>query len=369
MRLIRGLHNLRPEDRGCVATIGNFDGVHLGHRAVFQRLLAQGRKLGLPATVITFEPQPMEYFAPDRAPARLTRLREKLKALRDDGIERVMLLEFGPRLAAMGARDFVQRLLLDGLGVRYLLVGDDFRFGHGRTGDYEMLRAMGAEAAGGEGFQVENLQTIAHGEGRISSTRVREALLRGDLEAARHLLGRPYRMQGRVGHGDKRGRTIGFPTANIDLHRRVSPLHGVFAVQVYGLAAAPLPGVANIGTRPTVDGGIYRLEVHLFDFDRDIYGRHVAVEFRLKLREERRFESFEELRRQIALDATAARDYLGEPSGGRRGLRAPAAMRRPQYRRARLDNSNSQFADDGWHSHSDPSAYRSLHDTKRHPSG
>jgi riboflavin kinase / FMN adenylyltransferase len=315
MRLIRGLHNLLPDDRGCVATIGNFDGVHLGHRAVFKRLLDRGRALGLPATVITFEPQPMEYFAPERAPARLTRLREKLAALREDGIERVMLLEFGPRLAAMDAREFVQRLLIDGLGVRYLLVGDDFRFGRGRTGDYDLLRGMGA-ALGAHGFAVENLETIAHGESRISSTRVREALGRGDLESARHLLGRPYRIQGRIGHGDKRGRTIGFPTANIDLHRRVSPLHGVFAVEVLGLAERALPGVANIGNRPTVDGRIYRLEVHLFDFDRSVYGAHVEVELRLKLREERRFDSFDEPRRQIALDAAAARDFLGAGLAG-----------------------------------------------------
>ena len=308
MRLIRGLHNLRPSDRGCVATIGNFDGVHLGHRAVFWRLIAKGRELALPATVITFEPQPLEHFAPDLAPARLTRLREKLKALHECGIERVMLLEFGPRLAAMEARDFVQRLLLDGLGVRYLLVGDDFRFGRGRAGDYELLCSMGEEAAGG--FRVENLHTITHGEERISSTRVREALARGDLEQARHLLGRPYRMQGRVGHGDKRGRTIGFPTANIDLHRRVIPLRGVYAVRVFGLGHEPRPGVANIGTRPTVDGGSYRLEVHLFDFDGDIYGRHLEVEFRLKLRDEKRFGSFEDLRQQIAVDAATAREFL-----------------------------------------------------------
>jgi riboflavin kinase/FMN adenylyltransferase len=341
MRLIRGLHNLRPEDRGCVATIGNFDGVHLGHRAVFQRLLARGRTLGLPATVITFEPQPMEYFAPDRAPARLTRLREKLKALRDNGIERVMLLEFGPRLAAMDARAFVRRLLLDGLGVRYLLVGDDFRFGRGRTGDYALLRAMGTEAeAGGAGFQVENLQTIAHGEERISSTRVREALFRGDLESARHLLGRPYRMQGRVGHGDKRGRTIGFPTANIDLHRRVSPLHGVFAVQVQGLAAGPLPGVANIGTRPTVAGGIYRLEVHLFDFDRDIYGLHVEVEFRLKLREERRFASFDELW-TVPTRATG----ICSPPSGRIG--APADSARHPHQRPWRANADEKIGQSG----------------------
>jgi riboflavin kinase/FMN adenylyltransferase len=312
MRLIRGLHNLRPRDRGCVATIGNFDGVHLGHRAVFQRLLARGRTLGLPATVIVFEPQPLEHFAPESAPARLTRLREKLKAIGECGIQRVLVLEFGPRLAAMEAPEFVQRLLLDGLGVRYLLVGDDFRFGRGRAGDYRLLRAMGHEAAvcGGHGFEVENLHTITHDAERISSTRIREALDRGDLEGARQLLGRPYSIQGRVAHGEKRGRGIGFPTANIDLHRRESPVRGVFAVMVHGLGDSARPAVANVGTRPTVNGRGYRLEVHLFDFDRTIYGRHLEVELRLKLRDERRFESFDALRHQIALDAAAARDYL-----------------------------------------------------------
>jgi riboflavin kinase / FMN adenylyltransferase len=311
MRLIRGLHNLRPADRGCVATIGNFDGVHLGHRAVFQRLQDRGRALGLPATVITFEPQPMEFFAPASAPARLTRLREKLAVIADCGIERVMLLEFNPKLAGMGARDFVQRLLIDGLGVRYLLVGDDFRFGRGREGDYALLHAMGHGAASsGSGFEVEDLHTITHGTERISSTRVREALSRGDLEQAQHLLGRPYRMQGRVAHGAKRGRSIGFPTANIDLHRRFSPVRGVYAVLVRGLGPAPLPGVANVGTRPTVNGKDYRLEVHLFDFDQEIYGKHLEVEFRLKLRDEKRFESFDALKEQIRIDARVARDYL-----------------------------------------------------------
>ncbi|MBK1645933.1 riboflavin biosynthesis protein RibF [Thiocapsa imhoffii] len=310
MRLIRGLHNLRPSDRGCVATIGNFDGVHLGHRAVFQRLLDQGQALGLPATVITFEPQPMEFFAPESAPPRLTRLREKLAAIADCGIERVMVLEFGPRLADMEAPIFVQRLLRDGLGVRFLLVGDDFRFGRGRAGDFALLQTMGQASASGEGFEVADLHTITHGTERVSSTRVREALGRGDLEYARHLLGRPYRMQGRVAHGAKRGRGIGFPTANIDLRRRVTPLRGVYAVLVHGLGLEPLPGVANVGTRPTVKGSDYRLEVHLFDFDADIYGRHLEVEFCLKLREEKRFESFAALKEQIQIDAHAARDYL-----------------------------------------------------------
>ncbi len=312
MRLIRGFHNLRPQDRGCVATIGNFDGVHLGHRTVFQRLLARGRELGLPATVIIFEPQPMELFAPDAAPARLTRLREKLNAIRNNGIERVMLLEFGPKLAAMDARAFVRRLLIEGLGVRFLLVGDDFRFGRGRAGDFALLNSMGREAAwSGAGFQVEDLHTITHGEERISSTRIREALARGDLEQAAHLLGRPYAMEGRVVHGDARGRSIGFPTANIDLHRRVSPVRGVYAVRVRGLSAEPWPGVTNIGTRPTVGGLSARLEVHLFDFDQRIYGRHLEVELALKLRDEQKFASFDALKEQIGRDAQAARGFLG----------------------------------------------------------
>lgn len=314
MRIIRGLHNLRSGHPGCVATIGNFDGVHLGHRAVFQRLLAKGREHGLPATVITFEPQAMEYFAPDAAPARLTRLREKLAAIRDSQIHQVMLLEFGPKLASMGARSFVRELLVDGLNARHLLVGDDFRFGRGREGDFHLLEEMGRA----HGFAVEDLHTITHGEERVSSTRIREALARGEFDLAHRLLGRPYRIWGRVGHGDKRGRSIGYPTANLNLHRRVSPLRGVYAVMVHGVANRPLPGVANIGNRPTVDGGTrYLLEVHLFDFSGDIYGRHAEVEFRLKLRDEKKFGSFEELKMQIDRDAVAAREYLGRETGNR----------------------------------------------------
>jgi riboflavin kinase/FMN adenylyltransferase len=312
MRVIRGLHNLKPHHPGCVATIGNFDGVHLGHRAVFQRLAARGSELGLPVTVITFEPQAMEYFAPDAAPARLTRLREKLAALRSCHIQRVVLLEFGPRLAGMGAREFVRELLVEGLRARHLLVGDDFRFGKGRTGDFRLLEDMGRQ----HGFAVEDLHTITHGDERVSSTRVREALSRGELELARHLLGRRFSICGRVGHGDKRGRSIGYPTANLNLHRRVSPLRGVYAVLVKGVADRPWPGVANIGNRPTVDGGTrHLLEVHLFDFSGNLYGRHAEVEFRLKLRDEKKFGSFEELKAQIDRDAVSAREYLCKETG------------------------------------------------------
>lgn len=310
MQIIRGLHNLRPEHRGCVATIGNFDGVHLGHQAVFKYLMTKGRELDLPVTVITFEPHPQECFDPASAPARLTRMREKLRVLREVGIDRVMLLEFNPRLAGMAAEDFVQQVLLDGLGIKYLLVGDDFRFGKGRTGDIHMLQAAGKA----KGFGVASLDTFAVAEERVSSTRVREALARGDLESAYLCLGRPFSICGRVVHGDKRGRTIGFPTANIGLHRKISPLRGVYAVKVHGLDKEPLPAVANVGNRPTVGGERrYLLEVHLFDFDRAIYGQHLEVEFCKMLREEKRFDSFDQLRQQIDLDAQAARKLFGLP--------------------------------------------------------
>lgn len=308
MQIVRGIHNLRPEHRGCVATIGNFDGVHLGHQAVFRHLREKGAELGLPTTVITFEPQPQEYFTPQAAPARLTRMREKLQTLRDAGIDRVVLLEFGSKMAALTADEFVRGLLVEGLGVRYLFVGDDFRFGKGRTGDIELLRQAGQT----HGFGVEDINTFLVGDERVSSTRIREMLAGGDLEGAAHYLGRPYRICGRVGHGEKRGRAIGFPTANIDLHRRVSPLQGVYAVLVYGLEDEALPAVANIGVRPTVAGeGRTLLEVHLFDFSGTIYGKHVEVEFCRKLRAERRFDSFEELRQQIQRDVESARQFFG----------------------------------------------------------
>ncbi len=308
MQIIRGLHNLRPEHKGCVATIGNFDGVHLGHRAVFEQLLKRAEESGLPATVVTFEPQPMEFFAPDAAPARLTRLRDKLDALHSVGIERVVVLEFGTKLAAMGAQVFVRELLVDGLGAKLLYVGDDFHFGKNREGDFQLLQEMGRL----NGFAVENMYTFAMGEARVSSTRIRQALAAGDLRQAAENLGRPYRICGRVAHGDARGRQIGFPTANLDLHRKVSPLRGVFAVKVYGLGADVVFGVANIGNRPTVEGDSrYLLEVHLFDFDRQIYGSHIQVEFLKRLRDELKFESFDALREQIALDTAQAREVLG----------------------------------------------------------
>jgi riboflavin kinase/FMN adenylyltransferase len=306
MELIRGIHNLRLRHRGCAATIGNFDGVHLGHQAVLGQLSERAVALRLPVTVITFEPQPLEFFSPERVPPRLTRLREKVEVLRRFGVERVLCLRFGPYLAGLPPEEFIRIVLLDGLGVKYLVVGDDFRFGRERTGNFALLQRAGAA----HGFPVVNMHTFNVAGTRVSSTRVREALESGDLAGAERLLGRPYRMSGRVAHGDKRGRTIGFPTANIFLHRTATPVQGVFAVELFGIEGEPVRGVANVGNRPTVDGTRSLLEVHLFDFQRDIYGCHVQVEFQHKLRPERRFESFEALKHQIEDDVGRARAWF-----------------------------------------------------------
>jgi riboflavin kinase/FMN adenylyltransferase len=304
MQLVRGQHNLRASHRDCVATIGNFDGVHKGHQAVFQVLRDRAQSLGMPSAVILFEPQPMEYFQPQAAPPRLTRLREKLIHIRRCGIDRVVLLEFNRHFSELSASDFVQQVLIDGLAIRHLYVGDDFRFGKKRAGDFSLLQQLGEE----KGFDVENMDTVCHDDCRISSTRIREALATGDFGTAEQCLGRAYQICGRVGYGNQRGRTIGFPTLNVNLHRRISPVNGVFAVTVQGLWDDDLPGVANVGTRPTVDGeGRPLLEVHLFDFDRQVYGKQVGVTFLEKIRDEKKFSSFDELQQQILLDAARAR--------------------------------------------------------------
>ncbi len=306
-KIIRGFHNLPALSNGCVATIGNFDGVHLGHQAVLGQLAMKGDMLGLPAVVITFEPQPIEFFAPDKAPARLSRFREKVEALRSFSIQQLCVLRFNQQLADMSAETFIQRLMVEGLNVRYLVVGDDFRFGRERQGDFALLQAAGKR----HGFQVVNMHTFSIDHIRVSSTRIREALHAGNLVLAEKLLGRPYRMSGRVAHGDKRGRTMGFPTANISVHRRKVPIHGVYAVQMFGIDGEPISGVANVGVRPTVTGNHKALlEVHLFDFDRDIYGAHVQVHFLKKIRDERRFAHMEDLILQIQQDCHDARNYF-----------------------------------------------------------
>jgi riboflavin kinase/FMN adenylyltransferase len=306
MELIRGFHNLHPRHRGCVATIGNFDGVHLGHQAVLGQLAEAGGRLGLPTVVITFEPQPQEYFGAAAQAPRLTRLREKLQALRRYSVDRVVCLPFNAKLADMSAQQFIQRLLVDGLDVRYLVVGDDFRFGHRREGDFTMLKTAG-EA---HGFQVVAMHSFCVDGERVSSTRVREALARGDMATAEKLLGRSYRMSGRVARGEQLGRQLGFPTANIYLHRQATPVRGVFVVEMFGVEGEPVAGVANVGARPTVNGTRTLLEVHLFDFAEQIYGRYVEVVFLQKLRDELRFASLDALKQQIGLDAAAAREYF-----------------------------------------------------------
>lgn len=289
-------------------TIGNFDGLHRGHQAVLRQLHRYAARHRLVTTVMTFEPTAQEYFSPQTAPARLQRLREKLAMLRGLEVDQALCLRFDRKLAELSAERFISQILVDGLDVRYLVVGDDFRFGKGRSGDFALLQEAGEQY----GFDVVATGTFLEGDDRVSSTRVREALAAGELRLAERLLGRPFRICGRVAAGQRRGRTIGFPTANIHLHRAVSPLNGVFSVRVHGLAERPLHGVANIGTRPTVDGSYRVLEVHLFDFGSDIYGRHLDVEFCSKLRDEMKFESFEALKQQIGADAEQARRFFSE---------------------------------------------------------
>ena len=307
MELIRGMHNLRERHRGCVATIGNYDGVHRGHQHMIAAVRARATELGLPAVVITFEPTPREFFEGAAAPSRLTRLREKLEALALYGVDRVVVLRFDRHMQGMAAADFVDRLLVRGLAVRHMVVGHDFHFARRREGTCDTLRAAGAV----HGFTVEEVdQFVLDGE-RVSSSLVREALNRGDLDRATQLLGRPYRMAGRVRLGRKLGRTLGFPTANLALQRKVVPLWGIFAVRVSGAGLVDHPAVSSLGTRPTVNGTDPLLEVHLFDFDGSLYGRYLDVDFVARLRDEQKFESLDALVAQMHRDAAAARRVLG----------------------------------------------------------
>ncbi|NWG87428.1 MAG: bifunctional riboflavin kinase/FAD synthetase [Hydrogenophilaceae bacterium] len=304
MRITHGWpHASRPN----AITIGNFDGVHLGHQAMLARLTTQAAALAAAPTVLTFEPHPREIFTPAAAPARLTSLREKLEILKGLGVEHVHICRFTRAFAALSAEDFVRRILVDGLKARYVLVGDDFRFGAKRAGDLGLLQAMGQQF----GFAAEALPTVENDGDRVSSTLVRDALAAGDMAHAACLLKRPYSISGRVVTGDKLGREIGYPTANIQLKHNRPPITGIFAVRVQGLDAPDWPGVASLGTRPTVHAnGRPTLEVHLFNFDRSIYRQHLRVEFLHKLRDEAKFDSLEALVAQIDKDAAQARELL-----------------------------------------------------------
>lgn len=307
MEFIRGIQNIQPHHGPCVATIGNFDGVHVGHQQLLQQLVEQSQQLGLPATVIIFEPQPNEYFAHKPPVARLTRLREKLPLLAQAGVDQVLALRFDDVMAQLPAKDFIEHILVEKLQVKCLMLGDDFRFGYQRQGDFQFAVEMGKQL----GFEVQALDTIQRNGVRVSSTAVRAELEQGHLSLAEKLLGRPYGMYGRVAHGDKRGRLLGFPTANLYLHRKLTPITGVYCVKVYGLEPGLVYGVANVGNRPTVDGTRSLLEVHLFDFQQEIYGQYIRVDFIHKLRDEKRYDSFELLKQQIFKDAEQAREYFG----------------------------------------------------------
>lgn len=292
-------------------TIGNFDGVHLGHQAMLTRLKNAASRLGLPACVMTFEPHPREFFAPDQAPTRLTSLREKLELLDKSGIDGVIVYRFNFDFAKISPETFITRILVDGFSVRWILVGDDFRFGARRAGDFAMLKDYSTKY----NFEVEEMPSFAVNDQRVSSTGVREALTSDDLNHAGQLLGRPYSISGRVVNGDKLGKKLGFPTANIQLKHNKPPVSGIFVVVVHGaVETSPteiVQGVASLGVRPTVHkNGKPVLEVHLFDFNQEIYGRHLRVDFLHKLRDEETYSDLETLTKQIAKDVENAKSYF-----------------------------------------------------------
>jgi riboflavin kinase/FMN adenylyltransferase len=307
MELIRDLHNLRPRHRGCVVTIGAFDGVHRGHQAVLRSLIEKGRAMQLPATVILFEPLPREFFAPLQSPPRLMSFQEKFVALRELGIDRVLRIRFDRKLSEMSAQEFLRCVFVEGLGVRFAVVGDDLHFGKGRKGNVELLRQTGER----HGFAVAQTPSVIIDGERVSSTRIRAALEIADFREAEKLLGRPYTIAGRVMVGQQLGRTIGVPTANLHLRRLRAPLAGVYAVEVLGAAREPLLGVANVGTRPTI-GDLTKaiLEVHIFNFSENLYHRNLTVVFRKKLRDEKKFPSLDALKEQITCDMRVGREYF-----------------------------------------------------------
>jgi len=299
MRLIRGLHHLEPFRDGCILTIGNFDGLHLGHQLVIEKLAEHGKRLKLPTVAMVFEPQPLEFFLGDHAPSRLTRLREKAIQFAKLPIDALLVLPFNNILADYDAEQFITDILIKHLHVKHLVIGDDFHFGKSRRGNFALLQSRGAEL----GFAVENTSSFELAGQRISSTLIRDALQDGRLTEARNMLGRDYSICGRVAHGDKRGRELGFPTANVQMFRKNTPVAGVFAVTMTGLDGKEYQGVANVGARPSVDGDHKPvLETHLFNFSGEIYGRYVEVHFKEKIRDEIRFASLSALQTQIRED-------------------------------------------------------------------
>ena len=306
MRLIRDMNAGVHNTRGVVATIGNFDGVHLGHQAVLKNLLKKSEALGLPSMLVAFEPSAKEFFLNKKAPARLTNFREKFSLIKSLGIDQFVCFRFNDALASMSAESFVEKILIDYLCVKHLTAGDNLRFGKNRQGDFGLLKRLAQQL----NFNVENTESYMVDEERVNSSSVRTFLANGELDAAKQLLGRAYCMSGRVIHGDKKGRTIGFPTANIPIKRIISPVSGVFAVEVTIENGLKQFGVANIGHRPTVNGTRTQLEVHIFNFSQDIYGKRLTIAFSKKIRDEKKFDSFDALKNQIQLDAEKAKEHF-----------------------------------------------------------
>jgi len=305
MEVIRGLHNLKQDHCGSVVTIGNFDGVHRGHQAILKRIRQKSEQMGVPSMLICFEPQPKEFFDPTNAPARLSRFREKLLLLEEQGLDAVLCFHFNEITRNITAHQFIDNLVSK-IQVQFLFVGDDFRFGQDQAGDFELLKQAGQD----HGFEVTNQYTFSHEDERVSSTRIRECLASGDFELAEELLGRPYSIMGKIVYGRQLGRQLDAPTANIQLHRYRAPLEGVYAIEMTGLDKI-YQGVANVGVRPTVDSNAEPiLEVHLFNFSDDIYGRNVSVIFRKKIRDEKKFDNLDELKTAIHADFAQARQFF-----------------------------------------------------------
>ena len=305
MRLIRDIAGIQHLQTGCVATIGNYDGLHLGHQAILQQLEVEATRHQLPKVVISFEPLPSEFFTGNKA-QRVYPFRDKARLLEKLGIDYFLCLRFDQTMARMPPTDFVERILFQSINVKSLMVGDDFCFGKDRQGDFNLLQSMGKS----NGMQVHKTETFNDKTGRISSTRIRQHLAKGELDIAIKLLGKPFCLSGRIRHGDKRGRTIGFPTANLRIQDNIAAVNGVYAVKVTGLNQETLMGVANLGNRPTVDGTETRLEVHIFDFDESVYGQHIVVELCEFMRPEKKFEDFAALTGQIHKDAIHAAELL-----------------------------------------------------------